>query len=106
MPGLEFDVDKVRGRAPGAFEQPEALLFGAAELPSLPCRAAGHDHRTGPAGERALGIRIGHGVQTQLDQVRLARGGIAPRAQVGESRRRDRDTQMGHKMKKPLAPGR
>ena len=108
-PGGKLDVDEVRAGVPGLLEQRQPRLFGALEIPALPRRPAGHDDRAASALQRAGHVGVGHRVEPQLHQVRLAGGLVTPGAQLGQRGGGDdgaerREGNLGHKIKKPLAP--
>ena len=78
-------------------QQAKPLLLAAAEIPALPCRAAGHDDATGPARQRASHVRVGDGVEPDLDQIGLRLGASAAIAQLGERLGANDDAEVGHK---------
>jgi hypothetical protein len=73
-------------------------------VPAFPTRAAGDDHGTGTSGQRAGDIRVGDRVEAQLHQVGVASRLFAPLAKIRERRGADGHAQLGHKIRKPLAP--
>ena len=85
------------------------VCFGPLEIPAFPCRPAGHDDRAASALQRASHIGVLHRVESQLHQVRLAGGLVTPGPQFGQRGGGDdgaerREGNLGHKIKKPLAP--
>ena len=69
--GRPLDVHEVGSRVPRLLQEAQTLLFAAPEMATLPGRPAGHDDTARSAGQRTRNVRVGHRVESELDQIRL-----------------------------------